>query len=1174
MAEDRAVNPVNATKNTGTVRLGPMFTAAGMWAFSIGTSIGWGSFIVTCNTYLLKSGILGTAFGLLLGMMVVLVVTWNIQYMIRTAPNAGGVYTFERNVGGKDLGFLAFWFILLTYMAILWANITSVPLFTRFFLGRAFQFGFHYSIFGYEVWFGEALLSIVSILLIYLLCVRKPHHINRVMIIAAFAFAIAFLVCAVLALAMHDRSFSFEPLYVDEAGDFAQIVRIAAISPWAFIGFENITHFSEEYKFPVRKVKGILISSVLVTTVMYLAVCLLSVSAYPPEYESWLAYIRDMGNLEGIKAVPAFYSVNHYLGQAGVVVLMLALFCVIFTSLIGNLLAVSRLLYAVGREGEAPEMLSELSGQGIPRNAMFAVVVVSAFIPFLGRTAIGWIVDVTTLGATLIYGIASHAVYLHAKKEGRRLEIMTGIIGLALMSFFMVLLLVPGILTFDAMATESYSLFIVWSVVGLIYYRRLIRADAERGYGQRIVVWVILLVLVLFASMMWVSRATQNAANDAVERIYQYHRHSASTQDEVTEEERSIFLHEQAKQISKTNSLYTMVSLGLFVLTTIIMLNNYSETRVLGKRLYVAEEDAKTAKRIAELKESISSLLDNMPVMSFSKDARTGVYLACNQAYADFANKETPSGVVGLTDDELFNEATAISFVTNDKKALSMDKPYIFYEEVNDAVGNIRQLRTTKLKFYDANGRKCLLGMSMDMTEMEEIRKVNEQTQAAYNEVLSARAIYESMVDALSEDYYDLYYVDLVTEEYIEYGSRTEAGHRSTELHGTKFFENSKKNALDLVYKADIRDFLNTISKEKLLDSIKKYGTFVYYYRLMIKDAPIYVGMKATRIAGDDRHIIIGINNVDTMMKDRKAAERAREDRRTYQRLNALNNNLIVMYIIDLEDGQYKEFRATEAYEGLGLAKEGYDFFASTYQNSLNTVYPEDQKLFHSQVTKKNILDIIDKKGIFILDYRLVLEESPIYVSLKAAKIEEDGKQKLIVGLLDIDSQVRHEIEYANDLHEAKTMAIKDELTGVKNKHAYVDFEMGLTGQIEAGEKPEFAVVICDINDLKRINDTQGHRAGDAYIRKACAIICNVFKHSPVFRIGGDEFAVLCQGHDYEHLEGLIEEMHGINADNRAKGDVQIACGFSRFDNDQSVEQVFERADQMMYEQKAWLKKQ
>ncbi|MBR0408989.1 MAG: hypothetical protein IJI53_13220, partial [Clostridia bacterium] len=126
-------------KQTGALRSG--FTPLGMWAFSIGTSIGWGSFIVTCNTYLQKSGILGTSFGLLAGMAVILVITWNLQFMIQKAPNAGGVYTFEKQIGGKDLGFLAFWFVLLTYLAILWANITSVPLFARFFLGNTFQFG-------------------------------------------------------------------------------------------------------------------------------------------------------------------------------------------------------------------------------------------------------------------------------------------------------------------------------------------------------------------------------------------------------------------------------------------------------------------------------------------------------------------------------------------------------------------------------------------------------------------------------------------------------------------------------------------------------------------------------------------------------------------------------------------------------------------------------------------------------------------------------------------------------------------------------------------------------------------------------------------------------------------------------------------------------------------------
>ena len=79
--------------------LKPGFTPMAVWAFSIGTSIGWGSFIVTCNTYLLKSGVAGTAFGMLLGMAVILVITWNLQDMIRRVPSAGGIYSFEKQIG-------------------------------------------------------------------------------------------------------------------------------------------------------------------------------------------------------------------------------------------------------------------------------------------------------------------------------------------------------------------------------------------------------------------------------------------------------------------------------------------------------------------------------------------------------------------------------------------------------------------------------------------------------------------------------------------------------------------------------------------------------------------------------------------------------------------------------------------------------------------------------------------------------------------------------------------------------------------------------------------------------------------------------------------------------------------------------------------------------------------
>jgi hypothetical protein len=77
-----------------------------------------------------------------------------------------------------------------------------------------------------------------------------------------------------------------------------------------------------------------------------------------------------------------------------------------------------------------------------------------------------------------------------------------------------------------------------------------------------------------------------------------------------------------------------------------------------------------------------------MPAMSFYKDAQTGVYLACNQAFAEYANKKSPSGVTGLTDSEIFDAETAKHFAEYDQKALSMEEPYIFFEDVPDAAGN------------------------------------------------------------------------------------------------------------------------------------------------------------------------------------------------------------------------------------------------------------------------------------------------------------------------------------------------------------------------------------------------------------------------------------------------------------------------------------------------------
>ena len=97
--------------------------------------------------------------------------------------------------------------------------------------------------------------------------------------------------------------------------------------------------------------------------------------------------------------------------------------------------------------------------------------------------------------------------------------------------------------------------------------------------------------------------------------------------------------------------------------------------------------------------------------------------------------------------------------------------------------------------------------------------------------------------------------------------------------------------------------------------------------------------------------------------------------------------------------------------------------------------------------------------------------------------------------------------------------------------------------RIKEHRQPEFAIVVLDVNDLKVINDTKGHEAGDTCICDACEIICRTFKRSPVYRIGGDEFVVISQNEDYERSDDLTGIIAKYNEEALKTGGLTIACG-------------------------------
>lgn len=612
-----------------------------------------------------------------------------------------------------------------------------------------------------------------------------------------------------------------------------------------------------------------------------------------------------------------------------------------------------------------------------------------------------------------------------------------------------------------------------------------------------------------------------------------------------------------------------LVLFAVFSVIIALLLLKLKADRKAHKQQRLLEEAAE----IAELKQTVTSLMDNMPGMNFTKDVKTGVYLACNQAFAAYAKKARPEDVIGHTDAELFDAPTAKRFAEDDRLALSLDEPYIFFEDVPDAEGGKRQFKNTRLKYTDVAGRQCVLGVSLDVTaDTVRIHRESIATKEDYEKARSNGIIYAHIAQALARGYTDLYYINLDTEQFIEYHTNDETGLLAETRRGWHFFESCHEEAERFVYPEDRQAVQEALDRRNLVEALARNRVFMMTYRLLSESGPSYVRMTISRMKDDDHTIILGVTDVDEEMKQHNAAARLQEEQDSYNRLRALAGEFLCIYLVEPETGRYREFSATAGYDTLSQAKVGGDFFAAVREAAPRVNYPEDLNRFLSSFTRENILSEIEKRGSFTLSYRILMEGRPLYVQLRASLVEEKDGCRLIVGISDIDAQVRQEEQYVQSLARAQIKASVDALTGVKNRHAYLIAEERLNAQIGEGRAPAYAVVILDVNDLKKVNDTLGHEAGDQFLRDACKIICNTFKHSPVFRVGGDEFAVISQGEDYENIEELMRLMRAHNAKALQTGGIVIACGMARHENEASVAQVFDRADNAMYENKSELK--
>ena len=163
-------------------------------------------------------------------------------------------------------------------------------------------------------------------------------------------------------------------------------------------------------------------------------------------------------------------------------------------------------------------------------------------------------------------------------------------------------------------------------------------------------------------------------------------------------------------------------------------------------------------------------------------------------------------------------------------------------------------------------------------------------------------------------------------------------------------------------------------------------------------------------------------------------------------------------------------------------------------------------------------------------------------------------------------------------MKQIQGLAFRDQLTGVRNKMAYDSYLAELESRIVSNEVTSYGIIVLDTNNLKEINDTYGHENGNAYLINSCKLICQIFTHSPIFRIGGDEFIFILTGIDLKNHESLLAKLKkstelAKNASFPWK-QVSIAYGISIAEKakETTIQETFNKADANMYKHKRAIK--
>lgn len=436
------------------------------------------------------------------------------------------------------------------------------------------------------------------------------------------------------------------------------------------------------------------------------------------------------------------------------------------------------------------------------------------------------------------------------------------------------------------------------------------------------------------------------------------------------------------------------------------------------------------------------------------------------------------------------------------------------------------------------------------------------------------KTIREHIASSMAEDYEAIFYIEIETGEYLTFSKSQKYMSIDPSSPGKNFFQEALESIERCVYPDDWEYAKNFYTKESMLNNLEDRHSFSFKYRVLVDGEPRHFLFTVMR-ENSGQYLIFYEKDIEDELNAEKTQKENQKKTVTFTQIaEALASNYDVIYYVDILDSSYVSFQSNNIYGQLEVKQSGENFFDESYVNIPQIVFPMDVNKVMEFLEKDRLTTIMENHKVHSLDYRLWVDNKPQYTRMTVQK-SSDGTH-FIIGVENVNDEILRKKQFHMALKNEKELARRDELTGVKNKTAYLELEESAQGNIDNGmDYLTFGLVVCDANYLKKINDTLGHAAGDEYIKASARLLCDIFVHSPVFRVGGDEFVVFLRGNDYTMRNELMGKLRSRVLDNlKSKTGVILASGMSEYkpECDNLVSDIFERADKEMYEEKQRLK--